>query len=817
MRRYPFCLISLLLISALFFSACNPTRRVPDNRYLLVKKHILTDNNKVDKEDLNSIIKQKPNRKILGFLRFHLTVYNLVDPEKVAQKKQNKLEKITRKNEKRTKERKSLISTNFSTFGEWLLNIGEEPVMVDSMLTKKSSKQLALYLFKKGYFNAMVSDSTLYEDKRAQVYYMLHTDDPYTIRNKNYIINDSVLFRYVMADTINSLIKSGDNYDEDIISEERERVTKLLRNEGYFYFSKEFFHFAIDSALGNKEVNIKIEIKNPETKISGEKNTVIETRHKQYYIKNIYIQTNYNPQKPENRFKDTLVYNNFIFLNNGNLNYKPNIISSNIFIKSGELFQLKNLEETHQKLSDLKAFRFINIQFREENANDSELNCHIMLAPVIKQSFTIDPQAYNRSGSPGIEGNLVFINNNTFGGAEIFEVRLKGALEAQKTHREITNEENPKLFFFNTQEFGPEISLNIPKFLLPIKPERFSKYFTPKTTITASYNFQERLELIRRIGTLSFGYTWKESVTKKHFVYPAEINLVNIQPKPTLDNFLNSIENPFILNSFKSHITASSKYVYIYNNQGVRKSRDFHFFRGSIEGAGNFLRFVGPSVGFKKDTLGNYLIAQTPFAQYIKSDVDFRYYKIINGRSNLVFRTALGAGKPFKNLGVLPLEKSYFGGGSNSIRAWSARSLGPGSFRDVSTSNTLRIGDINLEGNIEYRFDIYKIFKGALFVDGGNIWLFREDKDREGGVFDPDKFVNEIAIGTGVGLRLDFSFFIFRLDLGIKVRDPMLENSDKWVIKHVFDRKWDEEYRIKYGSSRSYHFNSVNFGIGYPF
>ncbi|MBA3899729.1 MAG: BamA/TamA family outer membrane protein, partial [Bacteroidetes bacterium] len=577
----------------------------------------------------------------------------------------------------------------------------------------------------------------------------------------------------------------------------------------------------IDTTLGTNQLNIDIEVKNPEEKLPG-KDSIVETRHKQYFINKIIVNTRYNPRNPNAEFTDTLYYQDFYFTHNKDLKYKPNILAQRVFLKTGDYYQLRNLEETYNKLSDLRSFKFINIQFKEDS-NDPEnnlLNCYIMLSPITSQSLDFAQEGTNRGGNLGIAGNVVYRSNNPFGGVENIELRVRGGFEAQQFDA-ITDETN-NLFFFNTREIGPELSITMPKFLFPgLRPEKISKYWTPKTTITAAYNFQERPELTRKLLNLSLGYNWRSSAHKNFFLFPIEINIVNIDPKSTLTDFFNRINNPFIERSFTPHATVGHRFVYLYNNQSPRKNKDFSFFRGSIEEAGSLLRgvFVGLNrleIGPETNEFGSYEIARnTPFAQYIKIDADYRYYKIINPEKSLVYRIFAGAGIPHTNLNVLPLEKSYFGGGSNSIRAWAARSLGPGSYADTNSFNTLRIGDMSLESNLEYRFDIYKILEGAFFLDAGNIWTFRPDKARPGGNFEPSTFLSQIALGSGFGLRLDFSFFVFRLDLGLKVRDPMIVGDDKWVIKHLFERSWVQE-NIHHTNSRNY-FTNINFGIGYPF
>jgi outer membrane protein assembly factor BamA len=825
LKRYHsiFVLISLSFWLVL---GCNPTKRVPNGSYLLSKNQVNLDNKvDIDRDQLNSVIKQKPNRKILGILRFHLGVYNLVEPEKAQQVKNKKLQKRIIRNGKRKEKGKTPKPLDFQTGRELIMNIGEAPSILDTIQTKSSVRQISLFLAQKGYFHNSVKDTTIYRKNKAFVNYNIKTGIPYKINEISYSTTDPKIEFYLKEDSKRaSILKPGENYDEEKFSKERERITKMLQNLGYFAFIKEFIHYKVDTALGNHRLNIKIEVKNPEIRLP-ENDSIIEVRHKQYFINRIIVNTAYNPRNQNATFTDTLYYHDFQFIHNKDLKYRPNILAQRIFLKSGDFYQQRNLEETYAKLSDLKSFKFINIQFREDSQDPENnlINCHILLSPIVRQSLDFATEGTNRGGNLGVAGNVVYRSNNPFGGVENLDVRVRGGFEAQQFDQLVTDESNNNLFFFNTKEIGPEVTLTMPKFLFPgIRPEQISKYFTPKTSITAAYNFQERPELTRKLLNVSFGYTWNQKANRTHFLYPMEINVVNIDPKRPLSDFFNRVNNPFIQRSFTPHATIGLRYVYTFNNQSAKKNRDHVFFRGSFEQAGALLRGIfraADDLGMswaKRNEFGSYEIARnTPFAQYLKLDADFRYYKIINSKNELVYRIFAGSGMPYGNLNVLPLERSYFGGGSNSIRAWAARSLGPGSFRDTTSFNTLRIGDMSFETNLEYRFDIYKILEGAFFLDAGNIWLASTDKSRPGGNFDPSRFLNQMALGTGFGLRLDFSFFVFRLDLGLKLRDPMIQGESKWVIRHLYNKEWAPE-NLYLRNTRNY-FTNINFGIGYPF
>ncbi len=820
----------LLLASLITISACNPTKWLAGDEYLLVKNKIQkvsTDASKpnmatliIDKRELAEFIKQKPNRKILGIFRFNLAVYNYAGRKKHIHHLNDSLhtEPSTRKKH----------YTEDEHIEEKLKKIvGEPPVILDTSMTKISARQIKLYLNSKGYFNSSVNDSTVYMKKpariqeggKAKVYYLINPGESrYTIRNVIYSIKDPYIHSIVFSGRSGStsLLKAGNYYDENTLSEERERITKILKNDGYYYFAKEYISYIADSALGTKQVDITLSIKNLPTGQAGPDKQVspgstIEINHNRYNINNVYVETIYNP-KHLNIPTDTLPDNDYYFVGMSPAVFKNTTLTRKIFIYKHSLFRINNLENTYKHLAGLQVFKFINIKFNDvSGANENLLDCMIQLTPAPKQSFSIETEGTHSSGNLGIAGNLVYRNRNTFKGAEIFELRIKGGIEAQKTIIDPEKKSDEPLF--NTIEIGSEARLHFPEFFLPVRTEKIPKRFDPKTGLITAYNYQRRKEYTRTVGKISFGYEWKETNYKTHILNPVEINIVKIAD---VIDAISQSTNPFIRNSFIDHLTTAMRYTFVFNNQQINKNTNFIYFKTNIEIAGNLLWLSNELFNSPKDSKGGYRVFHEGapendkgirYAQYARTDIDLRYYNIINQHSTLVFRTAMGIGIPYGNSVfkdtsgassfVLPFEKSFFAGGANGIRAWKARELGPG-----SSSDSIRVGlaDIQLEGNIEYRFDITKTLKGAAFCDAGNIWLTHElnpDYTITGGAkFQTNKFISEIAIGAGLGLRLDFKFFIIRMDAAIPLKDPSLLPKNRWFTNKTLN---------------------FNLGIGYPF
>ena len=819
-----------LFFFAIFFIlfSCNPARRLADGSFLLTKSTIISNNKNLNEEELYSILKQQPNRKILGIMRFHLRVYNFGNSGKGRKWK------------------------------NWIKSAGEEPVILDTLLTKKSAQQLNLYLRNKGYFNSSVSDSSVFfPNKTGMVQYFVNAGEPYTVNKIIFSISDNTLLNPVKIANTKTLIEPGVNYDTDIFSQERERMANAMKNQGFYNFSKEYIFFQMDSAIGGNKVNVKQIIKNPLKKITVDGlDSLVESRHKVFLINKIYINSNYNPQLKSDIYSDTLMQNEYCFIGASSLQFRPEVLLKSIFIKKNDVYSFDNVEYTHSRLAALKTFKFINIKFEEIKTGDTtfnQLDCYILLTPAPKQSMTFETEGTHRSGNLGIAGELVYRNKNFFKGAEVLEIKSRGGLEAQKLvfdntkqgtvlgKNEVSNQVG-KVAPLNTIEINPEATLFFPNLLIPFGGGKLLRPINPKTNFISSYNYQQRPDYSRHIYNGSFGYSWKSSSRSSHTFFPFDVSIVKIgNISNAFDSVLNSKNNPLLKISFSDHLIAASRYSYSFTNQKTKFS-NFIFLRCNAESAGNVLRFINKSLNTVPDTNNAYHLFNNKdevtgaiipnsgirYAQYLKSDFDLRFYNNTNKHSNTVYRIFLGAGFALKNFNVLPFEKSYFGGGANGIRAWTARSLGPGSGKNTTGLTIDKIGDLKLEGNIEYRFDLFKILDGAVFVDAGNVWLLQKDKSRPNAEFDINRFYNEIAIGSGAGARFDFDFFIIRLDLGIKLKDPSrplteledeywVDGLDKngWVIRHFLDVPWRKDYYNAYG--KKYSFTNFNLGIGYPF
>jgi len=723
---------------------------VPEDRYLLGGYKLSIDNQTINRKELNSYVQPKPNRKVLGF-RFYLGLYNLT-----GGKKDNGLNR-------------------------WLRKIGEEPVLYDKFDTEKNNRQIRLYLRNKGYYHSQVSDTVKYRKQQANVRFDIATGTPYTVNNITYTFEDTTISRLVLEDTASSLIKRGSLFDTDLLQQERARIEGRLNQNGYYNFTREYISYGADTMSTTRLVDVFIYLKKYTIREGGE--TYVAVPHRKYRISRVSVYLDYDPKLALVNMESyiaglkTTKYDGFEFLYSGALKTNPAIVAQSIFVFPGEEYRIGNVQQTYLHLNSLKIFKLVNIEFNESDTacqyDDGyyPLDCNIQLAPMTLQNYTVELTGTNSSGNFGLAGNLSYQHRNLFGGAENFSFGIKGAVE--------TLRESYRRGFGNMVEFGVESRITIPKFLLPFKHESFIRKYRPRSNFSIAYNYQRRPDYTRTLANTTFGYTWRGNAFNTHFVNPIELNLIRL-PQATND-FWDYIRGTYLEHSFEDKLIQAVSYSFLFNNQDIKKMKDFIYLHYHAESSGLLLSSAGNLAGNKNQN-GRYELFGTEFSQYIKSDLDFRYYKIIDRLSSVVYRVFIGAAWPYGNSIAMPFEKQYFSGGANGLRAWQVRNLGPGSHVETTPSSyPNKTADIKLEGNAEYRFKLFWLLEGALFVDAGNVWAIRPEDDRKGARFHWNTFYREIAVGSGLGIRMDFNYFIFRMDMGVKLKDPAMPAGDRWI------------------------------------
>ena len=776
--QHKFYSLSKLIFMAciMLLASCNSTRFVPEGKYLLNRVSVKVDDKNLKRDELKIHIRQKENLRILGVLKFHLGVYNI----------------------------SSGVKEN-----DWLKRVGEAPVLYDEFQTKRSKDQLQIFLKNKGYYNAVVKDSLVIKQnkKKLNLLFDIKAGLPYRIRNYRYSIKDKSLQAVLLKDTVNQRLKPNDIFDLDVLNAERQRIATFFKDRGYYKFTEEFVSFQADTNLYNCQVDLTINI--DDALLNNDDEKVVA--HQKYKIRDYIINPGFKaPDLTNNQSVqelDTLVRNDYVFVYSGKLKYRPVLFYNLNRMKDSTWYCLQNVEKTYRALNRLKQFKLINIGFTETNVMSSDsvplLDCKMQLSPLPCQNFSVDFEGTNSSGNLGVAGNLNYQERNVFGGAEVFDIQLRGARERQQT---LINNSN---FDFNTQELGFETSLTIPKFLSFIRGKRMFSFQIPETKFSAGYNYQSRPDYIRTITNLKFGYNWKTSNYRFHTLNLVDLNYVNLDKFNAA--FINSIEDLYIKSSFTDHLISATNYSWMYNTQNVNKREDYKYFKLNVESAGSLLSLYSILINkaktevmdlLTKEKSSYYEILNTRFAQYLKGDFEYRYGHMIDKSSSVVGRAFCGIGIPFGNFSVLPFEKKYFTGGANGIRAWQVRSLGPGSYKAPTDTYPNQSSDIKLEANLEYRFKLFWRMEGAFFMDAGNIWAINYKDNREGSVFKVNEFYKQIAVGSGFGVRFDFTYFLFRLDLGMKMRDPSLAEGKRFIPGN---------YQVS-----SDQFN-LSFAIGYPF
>lgn len=756
----------LLLIGLSFsFYSCGPARHLEENERLLKKVKINYQKQQEFKNELYSLSKQKPNRKLLGLFKVYLGIYNLY-----YNKEDSKLKD----------------------------KIGEPPVLFDSSLHAESANRMTTYLNNRGYYDNDVDFTPRIKKKNAIARYEVDKGERYTIESLKYGIPDKRIRELYFADSNKREVEVGKPFDLELMKKERRRIERVLKTEGYYDFSREFVVFQADTSMRKKSSSLTLNIKNKQEEIGGT-NSLVESPHQIYQISKVYVRMDFDERGRGNSIADTVELDDLIFTESGKPLFRYEVIARSIFIRPGQIYNIKKQEDTYRNLTSLGVFSYVSIKYEEDYEKRGPfLVVYIDLNPRKQKAYTVLTEGTNNGGNLGMNANITFLNRNTFGGAELLNITTRGGIEAQQL---LTNEQDQRLVNdvlpFNTVEFGPEISLRIPRFLLPIKMDQFSVKGNPSTTFGASYNFQRRPDFSRRITKTYISYSWNETPWKTHIVTPFNLSFISLDPSPEFEQILENVNDPFLRSSYTDNLILAFRYSYILNTQQDDKfTPNDYFFRINVETAGNTLSLATNSNNLETNDDGSDLIAGTPYAQYIRADFDFRYYRK-QEYSNMVYRFAAGLGTPYGNSTALPFEKSFFAGGANSNRAWLARDLGPGTLNDSIQNNVDQIGNLSLEANIEFRFPLTKLFEGAVFLDMGNIWNYGQEDSREETQFQLNSAWDGTAIGLGAGIRLNFTFFILRFDFAAPFKDPGKNNPE------LLKLYWNE--------------TNLNFGIGYPF
>lgn len=758
--------IVLLLVS------CSSTKYVPDGSYLLDEVRIHTDNKEVKPSNLSIYVRQNPNSKWFSLIKTQLYVYNWSGRD----------------------------STRW--INRTLRRLGDAPVIYDEEETIRTTEEMTKAVQNMGYMGATVEPVREVKKKKMKLAYKVNAGKPYKVRTLRYDIQDDKIKEYMQQDSTATLLSEGMYFDVNVLDAERQRITNHLLRNGYYKFNKEYISYTADTVRNSYLVDLTLHLTPYRQNNEDE-----PQKHPQYTINKVNFITDYNVLQSSAlnsiEVNDSLHYKGYPIYYKDKLYLRPKVLTNNLRIAPGSLYNEEDVQYTYSNFGRLQVLKYTNIRFFETQQGDSaKLNAYVMLTKSKHQSVSFEVEGTNSAGDLGAAASVAFQNRNVFKGSEAFMLRLRGAYEAVSGLQSGLNQ--------NYIELGAEATINFPRFMFPFISNDFKRKIRATTEFGLQYNYQMRPEFTRIVASAGWSYKW--GIQQQRSQHRFDLLDINYLYMPWIDRgfreeYLDKNENYILKYNYDNRLIVRTGYSYVYNSAGRALMNNSvignsYSVRLNFESAGNLLYAIAKVGGLKKNSdTGEYALLSIPFAQYLKGDFDFAKNFVIDNRNSLAFHLGAGIAIPYGNATMVPFEKRYFSGGANSVRGWSVRDLGPGSFPgDKNFMN--QSGDIKLDASIEYRTRLFWKFRGALFVDAGNIWTIRDYKDQPGGQFEFNKFYKQIAVAYGLGLRLDLDFFVLRFDGGMKAINPAYEKKkDKYPI-----------FRPDFGRDFAFHF-----AVGYPF
>ncbi|MDF7811673.1 BamA/TamA family outer membrane protein [Hymenobacter sp. YC55] len=827
----PICLT--LLLFALLAVGCSPLRLLGPNQLLL--SHIELEGVKqADTERLQALYRQKPNSRFplpkLAIYQLGHSFYNSGRIERkldstraeysrrilAARPDSAKVGRLLTRRERQTRRLQLVLDK-----GNAIMRLGEPPVVYDTALTRQTAGQLATFLRSKGFFRSRVSYSDTLADRRFSlgrlfggpdslhrrrvvVTYRITENAPFRYSQLDYDIADSVVAQRVLASQSASLLHVGEQYDEELIGQERARIETLLKNEGYFDFRQQYITLEADTSFAPTTVRLRTIVASPGPGLL----------HPRYTIRRVRFVTDAGTIRFGQK-RDTLIQDSTLFLAFKH-QISPRLLNRKVAIDAGDYYSLTATQTTQRQLSQLDVFRFANVNYQKvrpvtlEDSLHRQLDANIAASPAKRYQETVEFGGTYVAGLPGPFGNLRIKARNPFGGAEVLELGLRAGLEGQ--YNRASNSDN-NLDPILTTQLGVNVNLILPQFLVLWRTNRFLTKYNPRTRFNVGYNYVYRPEYTRTNLEGTFDYIWQRNPYHQYVFTPVDLSLVSVPKRQ--QSFIDALrkqfpDNPSILVAFRSQFIPSLSFTSLYNSNDFNETKNAIYFRWFVE-VGGITRPLYQNVFDKPNKPDS---TEIQVFDFYKLNADFRRYYKLGARSFFVYRLNGGVIQPLRkskdtDASAIPYDKYFFAGGSNSVRAWGPRRLGTGSApvfntvagEQVRNYNIEQPGELLLEGNIEYRFPLFSFINGALFTDFGNVWTLQRVGQPEAR-FDVNRFYREFAVGSGFGLRFDFTFLILRLDIATKVYDPAAPGS-KWAIRNI--------------ESFNRNQTALNLGIGYPF
>ena len=844
--------ISLFILITSFITSCNVVKRVGEEKHLLTQTSVYVNEKKTTSENITNLIYQKPNSKLLGFpLRLH--IYNLAREHRDSlfnvwlNKHPKRKERLIKKLSKKQLDR---LEASAIGFNKWLRKTGEAPVIVDSVRTRKSKTKIKDYYFRNGWFDVETTTKiTLNDNQRAKIDYNIKTGEPYILDSLTTSIDSPIIDSLYQKTKAEAFIKKGNQYNVNDFTNERERLTNNFRNSGVYHFAQDYVRFEHDTIGTGKKVNNLTQIQN---RIIRNEDSVVLVPFKIYKIKEINIYTDDAFENRNQPFQDSVNFNGYNLYSYGKMRYRPKSLTDAVFIAKGNIFRDIDRTRTYRHLNELKTFNYPNIEYIE-NVNDTTLTANIYLTPRKKNGLGFDVNvSQSNIQSVGFSFSTSLSIRNIFRGSETLELSAIGAIGASKDGA--TNNETQ---FFDINEIGADLKLTIPRFFFPFKTEKIiPKYMSPSTRISLGYTNQTNIGLDKLTFNGIFNYRWNPSQTVTNSFDLFNIQYVrNLNPGNYFSVYQNSFEsletialddyntptefisidgngNENLIESKADEFidlvlqdsgfqTTNPNEVQTVNNIRERKNRltednliiastfsyvkdkrenlfdeNFSIFKIKLEIAGNILKSTSKILGLTKNNDGRFELFGVAYSQYVKSEFDYIKHWSLGENNVLAMRSYFGIAIPYGNSNNIPFSKSFFAGGANDNRAWTAYNLGPGS---SDSNNEFNEANMKIAFSLEYRYNLFGNVKGAFFIDTGNIWNALDDVENDDATFNDFSSLKDIAIGSGFGLRYDFGFFVLRGDIGFKTYDPSYNDQNRWFKDYNFG-------------------NAVyNIGINYPF
>lgn len=760
-----------ILCGILLLPSCSVQKFLAEEEYLLDKVEILSNNKEVKPSEFTSYIRQNPNTRWLGKFKIPMGIYAIAGTD--STKPSNRFWK----------------------------RLGEAPVIYNATKAEESRVQIENAVRNKGYLSATVKqDTILSKRKKLKATYQINTGIPYLIGGISREYENPLIAQKLSADSVHSLIKVGEKLDVNKLDEERTRIARLLQDQGYFTFHKEYLSYQADTIQGSK--NVFLTLKQQNNPFQEEDVAALDT----FSIRNInfLLDTESIEQFNENPLNYNILREDpYLFYFQGKKPFlRKKLLQNFNYIAPYSTYKYSNVEKTYAALNRLGILRSYHIHFERNSEEKNALDAYILLSRQKNKAFSFEIEGTNSAGDLGVAAGVGFTHRNVFRGGENFNLKLRGAYETITGLEEYAGS--------NYKEYGIETSLTFPEFKFPFLSRNFKRKIAAVSEVSAKYNWQIRPEFSRTLAAATWSYKWNTKQKYHHRVDLIDINYIYMPYRSqTFIDYLNSMEdlNPLLRFSYENQLIARMGYTFTYNSvggsmlQAARKNS--YSIRLNIEEAGNILYLFSKWVNKAPKEGESYKMANINFAQYIKGDIEYTKNYFIDSKNALVFHAGLGIAYPYGNSKILPFEKLYFSGGANSVRGWRVRSLGPGGYgsNKAGLDYVNHTGDLKLDFNIEYRTHLFWKLNGALFVDAGNIWTLHPRAHQTDGNFKFNKFYKQIAVSYGAGFRFDFDFLILRFDAGMKAINPMHTGKERYPLFHP-----------KFSRDFAFHF-----AVGYPF